>query len=82
MASNFDMRRSLLIYKIRFAVKIVISTTDIFSKEMHDRIGHTSFETDRGSEFMGRVPELLEKWNMTPVYLKGQHKAAPAERVM
>ena len=55
---------------------------DIFTKEMHDRIGHTFFETDQGPEFMGKVPELLEKHQMTPVYLQGPHKAAPAERVM
>lgn len=59
-----------------------LALEDIFSKEMHDRIGHSQFETDRGPEFMGKVPDLLEKWNMTPVYLQGQHKAAPAERVM
>ena len=55
---------------------------DIFTKEMHDRIGHSFFETDQGPEFMGEVPQLLEKHQMTPMYLQGPHKAAPAERVM
>jgi hypothetical protein len=55
---------------------------DIFTREMHDRVGHTFFETDQGPEFMGKVPELLDKHQMTPVHLAGMHKASPAERVM
>ena len=54
---------------------------DIF-KRMDDRIGHSFFETDQGPEFMGSVEDVLHKHNMTPVFLQGPHKAAPAERVM
>ena len=54
---------------------------DIFSR-MHERTGHTFFETDQGPEFSDLVLPLLEKWNMSPIKLQGAHKASMAERVM
>jgi hypothetical protein len=47
-----------------------------------DLPGHTFFLTDRGKEFEINSWPMLERWGMTPVYLRGRHKSAPAERVM
>ncbi len=47
-----------------------------------DLPGHTFFLTDRGKEFEINSWGMLERWGMTPVYLRGRHKSAPAERVM
>jgi len=47
-----------------------------------DLPGHTFFLTDRGKEFEINSWGMLERWGMTPVYLRGRHKSAPVERVM
>lgn len=53
----------------------------IFS-QMNERRGHTHFETDQGPEFSDGLLPFLEKWQMSPIKLQGQHKASLAERVM
>ncbi|CBY15335.1 unnamed protein product [Oikopleura dioica] len=53
----------------------------IFS-QMNERRGHTHFETDQGPEFSDGLLPFLEKWQMSPIKLQGQHKASLAERVI
>ncbi|CBY15004.1 unnamed protein product, partial [Oikopleura dioica] len=47
-----------------------------------DLPGHTLFCTDRGVEFEGETDKVLDYWGMTHVKMLGQHKSAPAERVI
>jgi hypothetical protein len=47
-----------------------------------DLPGHTFFLSDRGKEFELSTWPLLQDWGMSPVYLRGRHKSAPAERAM
>jgi hypothetical protein len=47
-----------------------------------DLPGTSFFLSDRGNEFGFLIWPTLDKFNMTPIQLRGQHKAAPCERVM
>ena len=55
--------------------------TKIFA-QMTERKGHTFFETDQGPEFSDELLPFLDKWQMSPIKLQGEHKASLAERVM
>ena len=51
-------------------------------KRLSERRGHSWFETDQGPEFSDHILPLLERFQMTPAKLQGEHKASIAERVM